>query len=191
MKMNKIFACLLALSSMAVYAVEPVSPKLTKGMEVVYDDFTNSTTYSFKDCALSVVCAGDSVSLVLELSVVQWDAPFNLERIIILVDGETTQIDKDDDFSSVDKPQRQMLQGASGRFGSASYRGAEYVTRSLFIDAWRTDAPDRLPLMRSIASRPTKIRFVGSRENVDIELSSKRQKKMAAMVALFDALSNR
>lgn len=191
MKMKKIFACLLALASLAAYAVEPVSPKLTKGMNVVSDEFTNATTYTFKDCPLSVVCSGDSASLVLELSVVQWDAPFDLQRIIILVDGGTTEIDKNEDFSSVEKPQRQMSQGASGRFGSASYRGAQYSTRTLFVDAWRTDAPDRRPLMRSIASRPTKIRFVGAAENVDIELSSKRQKKMSAMVALFDALSNR
>lgn len=189
--MKKIFACLLALASIAAYAVEPVSPKLTKGMSVVSDDFAKTTTYKFEDCPLSVVCAGDSASLVLELSVVQWDAPFNLQRIIILSDGETTEIAKNDEFSVVEKPQRQMSQGSTGRFGSASYRGAQYSTRSLFVEAWRTDAPDRRPLMRSLAGKPSKIRFVGSGENVDVELSSKRQKKMSAMVALFDALSNR
>lgn len=184
--MKKLALSLFVLSAALVgFAQTSVPSKMTKGMNVETDEFTHATTYSSKDCPLSVVCSGDSVGLVLALSVSAWDAPIGLEQILILSDGQTTEIPKSEGFSVKELPQRVVSQNASGRFGTSSYKGAQYATRMLFLEEWKADGSARLPLVESLAEKPSKVRFVGSSQSVDHEFSGKEQKKMSAMLALY------
>ncbi len=174
-----------AALSLVCYAQTDIPKSLLKGISVETDEFTHVSTYSVKGCPLSVVCAGDSVSLRITLSVAAYDTPVGLEEILVLSDGVTTEIADTANFKIRETSQRSMSQGASGRFGTSSYKGAQFSSRPLFFDEWSVDAAPWMSLVESLATKPTKVRFVGRNQSVDHEFSGKEQKKMQSVLALY------
>lgn len=128
------------------------------------------------------------MSLRLILSVAAYDTPVGLEKILVLSDGNTTEITDTANFRIKEDAMRQMSQSSSGRFGTSSYRGAQYQSRPFFIEEWAVDASAWMPLVECIATKPTRVRFVGRNKSADHEFSGKEQKKMVSILALYHLL---
>lgn len=186
--MKKLLLAVFAVMFLVCSAQTSVPSKLLKGITTELDEFTNTTTYSSKGCPLSVVCVGDSVSLRVALSVVAYDTPVGLEKILVLSDGQTTEITDTANFKMRENTQRTMTSGASGRFGTSSYKGEQFGSRAVFFEEWDADAAPWMLLVESIATTPSKVRFVGRNQSVDHEFSGKEQKKMVSILALYHHL---
>lgn len=178
----------VAVMSLICSAQTPIPSKMLKGINTELDEFTHATTYSSKGCPLSIVCVGDSASLRLCLSVASYDTPVELEKILVLSDGVTTEISDTANFKIRENSQRSMSQGSSWSFGTSSYKGAQFGTRTLFFEEWDVDAAPWMQLVESLANKPTKVRFVGRNQSVDHEFSGKEQKKMVSILALYHHL---
>ncbi len=183
--MKKLLFAVFAALSLVCSAQTEIPKSFLKGISVESDEFTHASTYSAKGCPLSVVCAGDSVSLHITLSVAAYDTPVGLEKILVLSDGKTTEIADTANFKMRESSQRYMSQGASGRFGTSSYKGAQFGSRPLFFEEWSVDAAPWMTLVESLATKPSKVRFVGRNQSVDHEFSGKEQKKMQSVLALY------
>lgn len=186
--MKRLGLAVLAAMSIVCSAQTSIPSKMLKGIDTELDEFTHTTTYSSKGCPLSVVCVGDSVSLRVALSVAAYDAPVGLEKILVLSDGHTTEIADTTNFKMRENSQRTMTGSSSGRFGTSSYKGAQFGSRAVFFEEWNADAAPWLSLVESIAINPSKVRFVGRNQSVDHEFSGKDQKKMVAILALYHHL---
>lgn len=183
--MKKLLLTVFAILPLVCSAQTDIPKSLLKGISVESDEFTHASTYSAKGCPLSVVCAGDSVSLHITLSVAAYDTPVGLEKILVLSDGATTEITDTANFKLKETAQRSMSQGSSGRFGTSSYKGAQFSSRTLFLEEWAVNAALWMSLVESLASKPSKVRFVGRNQSVDHEFSGKEQKKMQSVLSLY------
>lgn len=169
-------------------SAKEVPSKLLKGIDKEVDEFTSATTYSIKDCPVKVVEEGDSVYLELYFSVVQADASVDLHTIYILVDGVSTKIEKDSSFTSSQEPRRYMSRASSGTLGTASYRQAQFSTRMYYFDRFLSKDSKYYPIIYKMSQMPSKVKFIGTNGEALKEYKDKDQKKMAKMVALYEAL---
>lgn len=183
-----IVAVFTALCGVTVYAQQNVPSKLLKGIETTTDEFTGITTYSAKNCCLSIEQGKDSVRLYIGLSCSQFDTPVNLTAIHILSGGKTTTINRNDKFSKKEVPVRVMTQNSTGTFGTASYKGAQFGTRNQYIETWREDAMPYMPLVKSLASNAGKVKFEGENNVLYLEFSIKDAQRMAAVLKLYEWL---
>lgn len=186
--MRKLLLVAFCIASLVCSAQTHVPSKMLKGIDTELDEFTHTTTYFSKGCPLSIVCDGDSVSLRIAFSVAVYDTPMGLEKILILSDGHTIEIADSTNFKMREVSQRVMSGGSSGRFGTSSFKGAQFTTRTLFIESWKVDATPWMSMVESIATKPSKIRFVGRNQTIDDKFSGKEQKKMTTILALYHYL---
>lgn len=166
-----------------------VPKKMHKGLKVETDEFTGETSYSTKTPFLSVVERGDSAALRVCLRVTDLGAPVGLESIYFLTNGETTKVDKNEDFSQREVSERYMSRPASGIFGTASYRGAQFDTRIVYADEWSGDATAYMPLWASLAQNGGKLKFHGTNKDVVYELSKKDAEQIGRVLEIYKFLS--
>jgi hypothetical protein len=128
MKKGILSALAMVLSVLAFS--QNIPSNMLKGIEERTDEFTGATTYSAPNCCLSITRTKDSTTMYISLSCAAYDVPVKLKSIYILSNGETTAINRNDDFTSREVPVRVMRSAATGKFGTSSYKGAEFETRN-------------------------------------------------------------
>lgn len=186
----KTFLTTIFLLLCAVSFAQNVSPKLLKGIEVTTDEFTGAKTYSAKNCCLSITQEGDSVKLYISLSCSAYDSPVKLKKIQILTNGMTTTVDDTSNFSNKEVPTRIVTSNATGKFGTASYKGAQFGTRMQYVDVWKAEATPYLPMIKSIISNLGKVKFEGDNNTLILEFNKKDTKKMDAILQIYEYLTS-
>lgn len=181
-----IFAVLLAFFGSALYAQGNIPPKLMKGIKAYTDEFTGITTYTAKDCCLSIEQTGDSAKLYISLSCMAYYTPVKLKQILILTNGKTTIIQRNDNFNCKEIAERVMTQNSTGKFGTSSYKGAEFGTRTLYVETWKEDALSYMSVIESIVENLGKVKFDGENNTLYLKFSKKDAKRMKAMLQLYD-----
>ena len=179
----------IAALSCSLFA-QAVPSKLTKGINVVKDDFTGETTYESPASLVKVVQRSDSTELQIFLSCVAYDTPTSLEKILVLANGETITFDDVEQFKLRETPERYMSKAASGTFGTSSYRGAEFSTRNKYTESLTVTGDKALSLARSFSTTGGKIRYQGQNQTIDYEIPSKVIKESAKVLAIYDYITN-
>jgi hypothetical protein len=183
-----IVSVLTVVCGTTVSAQQNIPSKLLKGIEATTDEFTGVTTYSAKNCCLSIEQSGDSVRLYIGLSCSQFDTPVKLTAIHILSGGKTTTIQHNENFNQKEVPVRVMTQNSTGRFGTTSYKGAQFDTRNQYIETWREDATLHMPLVESLANNAGKVKFEGENNTLYMEFTIKDAQRMASIMRLYEWL---
>lgn len=181
-----IIIALLALLCVGASAQSSIPSKLLKGIETTKDEFTGETRYSSKNCSLSIVQKNDSTTLYFSLSCASFDTPVKLKKIYVLTNGQTNTFDGN--FSLKEIPTRFMTANATGRFGTSSYKGAQFGTRMNYVEEWKENAEPYLPMIKSIISNSGKVKFEGENNTLIYEFPPKVMKKMGAVLALYEYL---
>lgn len=178
--------CFISFFSSALYAQGNIPSKLMKGIEMSTDEFTGVTTYFAKNCCLSIEQAGDSSKLYIGLSCSAFDTPVKLKQILILTNGNTTIVQHNSNFSSKEVAVRVMTQNSTGKFGTSSYKGAEFGTRIRYVEIWKEDATTYMPMIESIIDNLGKVKFEGENNTLYLEFSKKDAKRMKAILQLYE-----
>lgn len=176
---------LLAISAQA----REIPSKMLKGIEVVTDEFTGIQTYKSKSNLLRIEREGDETRLILYLSCGTYDTPVDLRKIHVLTDGKTTVFDDYQAFNRKEEAQRYMSKNATGKFGTSSYKGAEYATRTFIIESLETDAVPFLEMVRSMAGNRGKIKYEGNNASVIYEITKKDAESMTKVLTIYDHLT--
>lgn len=185
--MKKSFIIAFALSLGLSAAAQDLPKKMAKGIEVAQDEFLHTTSYSTKFPCLTVTDHGDSVTVKTNLSVIDYGAFLDVQRILVLTNGQTTVIERNEDFRQEKQSERYMAKGASGNFGSASYQGARFDTRIIYKEVWQGNAAPYLDVFKSLGEHGGKIRFDGNKEVV-CALTTKQAEQIKRVVEIYEYL---
>lgn len=184
-----IFAVLASLNCVGLFAQGNIPSKLMKGIEVTTDEFTGITTYTAKNCCLSIEQGNGVSKLYVGLSCSAFDTPVKLERILILTNGKTTTVNRNEKFSKKEIAVRTMTQNSTGKFGTSSYKAAEFGTRKQYVEIWKDDASPYMEMIESIVNNLGKVKFEGENNTLYIEFSKKDAQRMKSVLALYEYLS--
>jgi hypothetical protein len=176
---------------LAISAQERKIPSnMLKGIEVVTDEFTGIQTYKSKSNLLRIERKGDETRLILNLSCGAYDTPVDLAKVYVLTDGKTTIFDDNQAFNRKKVAQRYMSKNATGKFGTSSYKGAEFETRTFIIESLEVDAVPILEMVRSMADNRGKIKYEGNNASIVYEISKKDAESMTKILTIYDYLTN-
>ena len=130
---NLLFSIIFLFIPLSFYAQQIEIPKkLLKGIKVSTDEFSGKTTYTSKDCPTFIEAEGGTINMYIELSCYSTINPLEVNKIYIIADEFRTVIEKEDIIAS-EFQQRYMKKGASGKFGTSSYRAAEFDNRPAYL----------------------------------------------------------
>lgn len=188
--MKKALSILLLVTIGCSVFAQEVPSKLTKGITVKADDFTGETTYESPASLAKVILRSGSAELQLFLSCSSFDSPIGLEKIIVLSGGNTETFDDPAQFKLQETPERYMSKAASGTFGTASYRGAEFTTRMKYTESLTLTGENADSLARSLSLNGGKIRYQGKNQTIDYEVPSKVMKETTKVLAIYDYITN-
>lgn len=186
--MKKSILTALAIELTVLAFAQNIPANMLKGIEVKTDEFTGATTYSAQNCCLSITRTKDDATMYISLSCASVDVPVKLKSIIILTNGETTTIDRNDFFSIREMPVRVMRSASTGKFGTSSYKGATFETRNQYIEEWKTDAQPYIATIESIIANLGKVKFDGENNTLYLEFKKKDARNMEAIMRLYKYL---
>lgn len=190
--MKKILLLVLVTISGYAYSQVEIPKKMLKGVEVEVDEFDGSKIYTDKSSILLIEEKAEDYTLYFRLACSALDSPIELKKIYVLVNGKSTVIDANEaNFTNKEVPQRRMKTAASGKFGTSSYKKAEFETRMNYIEEWKSEATDYMDLIKSIIEAQSfKVKFEGNNRDIVGNYGKSEVTRIKQVLDLFEYIKS-